>query len=84
MDLKDKLKAKVESAPKAETKHTDITVKPGKQPFTYYTNDGMNEYLTSVDGDQKSCNCEFYQQHKRDCAHIAAVAAYYVKELGQA
>jgi hypothetical protein len=74
MDLKDKLKTKVQSAPKAEPR-SNITVRPGKQPFTYYTNDGMNEYLTSVDGDQKSCNCDFYRQHKTDCTHISAVEA---------
>jgi hypothetical protein len=78
MDLKDKLKSQVQSTPKAEPpaerKVTDITVKPGKQPFTYDTNDGMQEYLTSVDGDQKSCNCG----HKPSgaCAHVAAVERF--------
>jgi hypothetical protein len=73
MDLKSKLKAQamaaerpiaghaVEQAPKAErsiAEHaSQITVKPGKQPFTYYVNDGMGEYLTAVDGDKMSCNC---------------------------
>jgi hypothetical protein len=90
MDLKDKLKSQamaaerpiahhaVQSTPKpeppAERQVTDITVKPGKQPFTYDTNDGMQEYLTSVDGDQKSCNCG----HKPSgaCAHVAAVERF--------
>jgi hypothetical protein len=42
-DLKSKLKAQVEQAPKAETnpepKPAGITVKPGKMPFTYYVID---------------------------------------------
>jgi hypothetical protein len=101
-DLKSKLKAQVEQAPKAEVKPelrsseglrrfgeasssassegamqpkpTDVIVKPGKQPFSYYTADQKGEYLTSVDGDRKSCNCG----HKPDgaCVHVAAVEAY--------
>jgi ribosomal protein L12E/L44/L45/RPP1/RPP2 len=77
MDLKDKLKAQVQSSPKADQKYT-ISVKPGKQPFTYYTNDGMGEYLTTVDGDTKSCKCG----NEVPCVHIAAVEAhYYAKQL---
>jgi hypothetical protein len=75
MDLKDKLKAQVESAPKVETKSHYITVKPGEQPFTYYTNDGMGEYLTSVDGDQKSCNCGMGAKHGI-CPNIQAVESF--------
>jgi hypothetical protein len=73
LDLKDKLKAQVQSAPKAEPK-SNIAVKPAKQPFTYDTNDGMGEYLTHVDGDRKDCNCG----HKPvgACAHVAAVEAF--------
>jgi hypothetical protein len=44
-DLKSKLKAQVESTPKAEAKpamvgphSSEITVKPGRMPFTYYMN----------------------------------------------
>jgi hypothetical protein len=76
MDLKDKLKSQVQSTPKpaAEKKAIDITVKPGKQPFTYDTNDGMGEYLTYVDGDKRDCNCG---QDGKDgiCHHIEAVEA---------
>jgi hypothetical protein len=61
MDLKDKLKSSVETMQKekaqAEKKDTDITVKPGKQPFTYYVNDGMKECLVGIDGNNRSCNC---------------------------
>jgi hypothetical protein len=78
-DPKSKLKAQVEAtpkaeAPKAETKPTDVIVKPGKQPFTYYTADQHGEYLTHVDGDQKSCNCG----HKPDdsCVHVEAVERF--------
>jgi hypothetical protein len=83
-DLKSKLKAQVEQAPKAEApkveapkvepKPTDVIVKPGKQPFTYYTADQHGEYLTTVDGDRQSCSCG----HKPDgsCVHTAAVAVY--------
>jgi hypothetical protein len=74
MDLKDKLKAQVESAPKAEPNST-ITVKPGKQQFTYFTNDGMREYLTAVDGDDKSCNCG-PDGRSGTCKHVAAVEAF--------
>jgi hypothetical protein len=74
MDLKDKLKAQVQSAPKPEPKASSITVKPGRQPHSYYTNDGMGEYLTGVNGDEKSCNCG----HKPvgECAHVAAVERF--------
>jgi hypothetical protein len=71
MDLKDKLKAQVQSTPKAEPK-SNITVKPGKQPLTYYTNDGMNEHLTTVDGNQKSCNCG-PMGRMGGCSHVEAV-----------
>jgi hypothetical protein len=78
MDLKDKLKSSVETMQKdkvqAEKKVTDIIVKPGKQPFTYYTNDGMGEYLTSVDGDHKSCNCG-PDGKAGTCAHVVAAEA---------
>jgi hypothetical protein len=73
-DLKSKLKAQVEAAPKAEPKLTDVIVKPGKQPFSYYTADQHGEYLTSLEGERKSCNCG----HKPDgsCVHVAAVERY--------
>jgi hypothetical protein len=77
-DLKAKLKAQVECTPrpepKAEPKPTDVIVKPGQQPFTYYTADQHGEYLTSVDGDQRSCNCG----HKPDgaCVHVVAVGSF--------
>jgi len=77
-DLKSKLKAQVEAAPKAEPKPqpkpTDVIVKPGQQPFTYYTADQHGEYFTHADGDQHSCNCG----HQPDgaCVHIAAVEAF--------
>jgi hypothetical protein len=78
-DLKSKLKGELEAkakaeAPQPEPKPTDVTVKPGKQPFSYYTADQRGEYLTSVTGDDKSCNCG----HKPDgsCVHVTAVEAY--------
>jgi hypothetical protein len=85
-DLKSKLKAQVtaaerpitgnavEQAPKAEPKYIDFTIKPGKQPFSYYVSNGVQEFLTSVDGDRKSCNCG----HKPDgsCVHVQGVEAF--------
>jgi SWIM zinc finger len=77
-DLKSKLKAQVEAAPKAEISvsvHTaQISVRPAKMPFTYYVTDATGEYLTGVDGDKKSCNCS--SQSKGPCAHIEAVERY--------
>jgi hypothetical protein len=59
---------------KVEGSWSDVTVKPGKQPFSYYTADQKGEYLTHVDGDRRSCNCG----HKPDggCAHVQAVEAF--------
>jgi hypothetical protein len=78
-DLKSQLKAQVEGAPKAEPpksepKPTDVSVKPSKMPFAYYTAEQNGEYLTQVDGDKHSCNCG----HKPDgtCAHVAAVLRF--------
>ena len=78
-DLKGKLKAQIEAtpkaeAPKAEAKTTDVIVEPGKQPFSYYTADQHGEYLTSVAGDEKSCNCG--HQPDGSCVHVTAVEAY--------
>jgi hypothetical protein len=74
-DLKSKLKAQVEQAPKAEAKPEPkaIDVKAGKQPFTYYTADQHGEYMTHADGDHKSCNCG---SPNGSCVHVAAVEAY--------
>jgi hypothetical protein len=79
-DLKSKLRARVEQGPKAEAPQAKaepaargITVTPGKQPFTYYVSDGFQEFLTSVDGDTHSCNCEFYTTMQGTCKHIEAV-----------
>jgi len=76
-DLKSKLKAQVEAAPKAETKvdvtPAEVIVKPGKQPFTYDTADQHGQYLTSVDGTIRSCNCG---NTNGACVHIDAVERY--------
>jgi hypothetical protein len=76
-DLKSKLKAQVESAPKAETKTEGwIDVKPGKQWFTYYMTDVSGDHLTHVDGNKHSCNCEFFTLMKDICKHVEAVEHY--------
>jgi hypothetical protein len=73
-DLKSKLKTQVEATPKADPNLTDIIVKPGKMPFTYYVTDATGEYLTSVDGDKHSCNCSHKGQGP--CAHAQTVERY--------
>jgi hypothetical protein len=73
-NLKSKLKAQVEQAPKAEPKPTDFSVNPGTQPFTYYVKGATGEYLTSVSGDESSCNCGVAKG--RQCAHIDAVVRF--------
>jgi hypothetical protein len=76
-DLKSKLKAQVEAAPKPNgepvtTPSAVVSVKPGKQPFTYYVKDELGEYLTSVDGDKTSCNCGV----KQPCTHVYTVERF--------
>jgi hypothetical protein len=78
-DLKSKLKAQVEQAPKsespkAEPKVTDVIVKPGTEPFTYHTADAHGEYLTTVDGHRMECNCT--PEIGEICIHARAVEAY--------
>jgi hypothetical protein len=80
-DLKSKLKAQVEQAPKANgepvvTPSGVVSVKPGKQPFTYYVTDASGDHLTHVDGDKRSCNCQFYTTMKGTCTHIEAVERF--------
>jgi hypothetical protein len=77
-DLKSKLKAQVDQAPKAEPKPeikpTDVIVKPGTQPFTYNTADQHGEYLTVVQGNRLECNCT--PEIGEICIHARAVEAY--------
>jgi hypothetical protein len=76
LDLKDKLKSQIQSTPKTEPKKSSVAVKPAKQPFTYYVNDGMKEYLTTVDADGLDCNCDDYLRSKDVCSHIEHVWAF--------
>jgi hypothetical protein len=60
--------------PRPTPKPTDVIVKPGTQPFTYYTGDQHGEYLTHVDGERQSCNCGHTPDGR--CVHVAAVQVY--------
>jgi hypothetical protein len=51
-----------------------VSVKPGKQPFTYYVTDMSGDHLTHVDGDKHSCNCG--KMVNGTCAHIDAVERF--------
>jgi hypothetical protein len=74
LDLKDKLKAQVESAPKADPKAgKHISVRLGEEAFTFLVNDGMKEYLVADDSVALKCNCGVT---KGPCAHTKAVEAY--------
>ena len=68
------------SSVEPEAKPADVTVKPGIEPFTYETSDGSGTYLTTVDGDVKSCDCGPAGKDGT-CHHVAAVQVYYAKEL---
>jgi hypothetical protein len=80
VDLKDKLKAKVEgqTPPGATIEPSDPEVKTGEytqvrvgaKPFTWFANDGVREYLVSQTDGVYTCNC---QPRCTDCAHVVAV-----------
>jgi hypothetical protein len=81
VDLKDKLKAKVDAAatpPAPSTTHVDhevnvgpaIQVRTGAKPFTWFANDGVREVLVSQADGIYMCNCK---PRCTDCAHIVAV-----------
>lgn len=83
VDLKDKLKAKVEgqTTPAAPVKpsdpelHTDarIQVRIGAKPFTWFANDGVGEYLVSQTDGVYTCNCK---PRCLDCAHVVATKRF--------
>jgi hypothetical protein len=76
MDLKDKLKAQVESALKAEPKagkHMAVRLGGDDKPFTFLVNDGMQEYTVKDDGVALLCNCGVT---KGPCPHTKAVEAF--------
>jgi hypothetical protein len=80
VDLKDKLKAKVEGqttpgatieSPDPEVKTGEYTqVRVGAKPFTWFANDGVREYLVSQTDGVYTCNCK---PRCSDCAHAVAV-----------
>jgi hypothetical protein len=51
-----------------------VSVKPGKQPFTYYVTDASGEHLAHVDGDKHSCNCG--TMVNGTCTHVEAVERF--------
>jgi hypothetical protein len=80
VDLKDKLKAKVDAAattPAPDAKTSDsgvqagdgIQVRTGAKPFTWFANDGVSEHLVSESNGVYSCNCK---PKCTDCAHVVA------------
>jgi DNA primase catalytic subunit len=78
MDLKDKLKAQVESTPKAEPKAESkagkhMAVRLGTEAFTFLVNDGMQEYTVKDDTVALKCNCGVT---KGPCPHTKAVEAF--------
>jgi hypothetical protein len=76
-DLKSKLKATVEaSAPEPGPKAgSQLQVRAGTMPFTYYVSDGVKEHLVGLDGDRTSCNCGAAPKGG-GCAHTAAAEQF--------
>jgi hypothetical protein len=77
-DLKSKLKAQVDQAPKAEAKPESkagkhMAVRLGEEAFTFMVNDGMKEYLVKDDGVALQCDCGVT---KGPCPHTKAVEAF--------
>jgi hypothetical protein len=84
IDIKDKLKAKVDGAattPPAAGKKLDpevkigdgIQVRLGAKPFTWFVTDGVSEYLVSQSDGAYICNCK---PRCTDCAHVAAAQRF--------
>jgi hypothetical protein len=76
IELKDKLKAQVDSTSKATPdpkagKH--MAVRLGEEAFTFIVNDGMKEYTVTDDTVALKCNCGVT---KGPCPHTKAVEAH--------
>jgi hypothetical protein len=81
IDLKDKLKARVDKTPAATPEPVvnasdpqpktleGIQVRTGTKPFTWFANDGVGEYLVQQHEGIYTCNCK---PKCTDCAHVAA------------
>jgi hypothetical protein len=85
--LKDKLKARVGSAPTTpDAKPTDpelktgveIQVRTGAKLYTWFANDGFGEYLVYEADGVYTCNCK---PKCTDCAHAAATRRFAVENL---
>lgn len=79
LDLKDKIKATIEStATKKDNTDTRILdslkVSLGTEPFTWIVNDGVKEHLVGAEGDNYRCNCS--KVFHDSCLHVLAVQRF--------
>lgn len=79
LDLKDKLKAKVEpQSAKGKDREAEalkmLEVSLGDQPFTFLVDDGLMHHVVSVRDDEHRCDCT--KPPSTSCIHVMAVTKF--------
>jgi len=84
VDLKDKLKSKVENVTtvgkqvdSASQSSGSTQVREGAKPFTWFVNDGLNEYLVSETDGIYTCNCK---PKCTDCTHVSTTREFVAQQ----